>query len=82
MGPTTVILFLLRCAMVASSKPRWALTSSGGVRASHYISVSYGSPQKYTDLVPSKCARTCDEKWLAGMGEYDIPIVALAYCPI
>lgn len=36
MGATTVILVLLNLAMVASSRLRCALTSSGGVRASHW----------------------------------------------
>jgi len=34
-GPMTTGFVFWSLAIVASSKPRWALTSSGGVRASH-----------------------------------------------
>ena len=34
-GPTTICLVLLKCAMASSERPRCALTSSGGVSASH-----------------------------------------------
>lgn len=35
-GPMTVGGDLNKCEIVSSLKPRWALTSSGGVRASHW----------------------------------------------
>ena len=35
---TSVCFVLLRWDMVSSEKPKWALTSSGGVNASHWVS--------------------------------------------
>jgi hypothetical protein len=36
-GPTTVSLVFDNFLMVASGRPKWALTRSGGVKASHWF---------------------------------------------